>query len=250
MDKKKFVKDWCSLHSFDFIELKNYDNVYDLLKNNIINIDIDNVNSNLIIELMYYGNYYKVIKNYKKMIYYYEMVIKIGDNIHIESNIGYILSIINLGKYYQYCEYNYENMKKYYKLILDIYNYDYICSINQTDIYKCYINYIFSEYDFTIDYDIIRKLTEYDNDFINKYLQYLLVFDEQLFTDNYKYLNKINKHKYYLYKNNLKETFPKECHICKKYKYNIKLYNCSYKHRLCLQCLIKLEKCPFCNEPI
>jgi hypothetical protein len=182
---------------------------------------------------LYYQN---IEKDYVKMKHYYLMAIE-------KKNI---ISISNLAHYYTTVENDFDKMKYYYKMIFDIFDYDYIISKNEK-VFKNYIKYIFDEFDFTIDTKIISLLTLYDNNFINEYLKYLCIFNETLFTDNYKYLNKLNKKKYYIHMNNLNNNI-KECNICLITKNNIKLHNCS--NELCLSCMNKVNKCPFCRKLI
>ena len=138
---EQYIINYCKNINVVYIKINNNQSlniIYDLFKNSIKIIDIDND-----IICLYYGVYYEHIeKNYDEMKKYYLMAIEKGNIIamnifacyyeYIEKNYDemkkYFLMAIekgdnaamyNLGYYYQYIEYNYDEMKKYYLMAIE-----------------------------------------------------------------------------------------------------------------------------------
>jgi hypothetical protein len=155
-----------------------------------------------------------------------------------------------LGYYYQFTEKDYELMKKYYFMAIEL----------KHSLAMYYLGYY---YQFTEkDYELMKKyyfmaielkhsLAMYNlKNSINKWELYNTLYEienkNELITNTIVELEnniKIIKCKE---KINDKNIIPKECIVCYENKMNINLDNCM--HELCLSCYCNIRNCPLCRK--
>jgi len=109
-DMEEFIQNYLESNNCKYIKIKNREiinHIYNLYKYGIDERDTFKMEDSIID--LYYGEYYKITKNYKQMKKYYLIAIEKGNTVAIN----------NLGFYYQNIEKDYDQMKKYYLMAIE-----------------------------------------------------------------------------------------------------------------------------------